>query len=401
MKTSIFLDTRKSSERKNGYPLTCSITHKGKRIRFSMDLFYRLSDWDTKTDLPKDKYHALHVRKKRLELETLELDFLSGKIKLEEIKPILLGDVGANTESFYEFAEMLIKEQRDKNKQSNARVYQNAINQLQVFRERLSFGDIDYSLLNRFKDWQLRKGNSKNTISNYLRTYRSIYNEAVRRKLTDDLLPFKDVFSNITVKANRTKKKYITKDQIKVLESLSGLTVSQQRAVDLWLLLFYFGGQDLKDVYYLKREQIANDRVYFVRGKLDGNGYEFDLKISERAKKIITKYSTKGKYIFPWRKDFDGYRTFRDNFRRDLLRVVKNYNASADENTLKLNVLPKGGNITIKVARHSFATIGKQLFIETDLLRELMGHERNDVDTIYKDKYPEAVRDEAHEKIIG
>jgi hypothetical protein len=66
----------------------------------------------------------------------------------------------------------------------------------------------------------------------------------------------------------------------------------------------------------------------------------------------------------------------------------------------KIEVLPVGGFIRIKVARHTFATIGKQLVVETDLLRELMGHERKDVDTIYKDKYPENVRDLAHEKII-
>jgi hypothetical protein len=34
-------------------------------------------------------------------------------------------------------------------------------------------------------------------------------------------------------------------------------------------------------------------------------------------------------------------------------------------------------------------------------MRELMGHERDDIDTIYKDKYPEAIRDQAHYKIIS
>jgi hypothetical protein len=29
-----------------------------------------------------------------------------------------------------------------------------------------------------------------------------------------------------------------------------------------------------------------------------------------------------------------------------------------------------------------------------------MGHERGDIDTVYKDRYPEAVRDAAHKKII-
>jgi len=38
--------------------------------------------------------------------------------------------------------------------------------------------------------------------------------------------------------------------------------------------------------------------------------------------------------------------------------------------------------------------------IDTDIIRELMAHERNDVDNFYKDKFSEKVRDEALFKII-
>ena len=159
------------------------------------------------------------------------------------------------------------------------------------------------------------------------------------------------------------------------------------------MLLFYLGGQDLIDVYYLEKSKIAGNRVYFSRKKLDGAGYEFDLLLSEKARLIIDKYSVEdNKYLFPWRKDFNGYRTFRDNFRRSILAVQNKFN---------IQVLPLGGNLSIKVARHSFATIGKKLFVDPDLLRELMGHERDDIDTIYKDRYPEEIRDRALLKIIN
>lgn len=397
------LDTRSNQLRKEGYPVVVDLRYKGKRKRFALGINLQENEWDHKTKLPKKtcKYYIV-VKRKYLHAEKIALDYFENPNKpIDDFKQELLGVQKMTSASFYEFAELLIAELKNKNKHSNAKVYDNAINQLQVFRSVLNFTDIDYSLLQQFKDWQLKKGNKKNTISAYLRTYRSIYNEAVRRKITEDAKPFKDVMASVSVKANRTKKKYLTKDHVKILEGLTDLKFAQQRAVDLWLLLFYFGGQDLKDLYYLKKSQVAKNRVYFVRGKLDGNGYEFDLQIVPKAQKIINKYSTKGAYLFPWRKDFNGYRTFRDNFRRDLLKVVKDYNITAKENKKPLlEVQPLGGNITIKVARHTFATIGKQLFIETDLLRELMGHERNDVDTIYKDKYPEAVRDEAHKKII-
>jgi integrase len=67
----------------------------------------------------------------------------------------------------------------------------------------------------------------------------------------------------------------------------------------------------------------------------------------------------------------------------------------------EIEILPDGGNLGIKVARHTFANLAKILNIETDVIRELMGHERDDVDNYYKDKYPEAIRDKALFDIIG
>lgn len=399
MKFFFTLDQRKNQERKNGFPVVVDVRFKKQRLRFALGVNLLKKNWDEKNKLPKQtsKYYVV-VKKKQLLAESLVLDALvDPDFTIQDFKNKLLNIKQQNTDSFYEFAAVRVAELKQKNKKSNAVVYENAIEQLKKFRSTLYFTDLNYLLLTKFKDWQFTLGNKKNTVSAYLRTYRAIYNEAVKRNVVEDTKPFKDVFVGVTVKSNRTKKRYLDKTTILQLEKIKGLPMAQQRSLDLWLLLFYFGGQDLKDVYYLEQSQIFNNRVYFIRGKLAA-GFEFDLKIVPKAQKIIDKYKTPGKYLFGWRKDYDGYRTFRDNFRRNLLKVIDNYNK--DTKNKPIQVLPKGGNVTIKVARHSFATIGKQLFVDTDLLRELMGHERSDVDTIYKDKYPEKIRDKAHLKII-
>ena len=394
MKGHIFLEVREGQKRKNGFPVVVDLRHKNKRLFFTLKLYFEKKDWDFKSQLPKnDKQMFVIVKKKKLLLENILLDVLSGdQYSLEQVKKLLLGETEtAKTTSFLNFFLEFIQEKKIGNNIATAKSYENAFNRLLLFREKIFFEDVTYNLLNEFKQWRLNDGNSKSTVHTYLRKFRTVYNEACRRKLTTDQKPFDGIFKGITIKANRTKKRNITKESIAKLEALKNLSMYHQRAVDLWLLMFYFGGQDLKDVYYLETKQLQKNRVYFMRGKLAGAGYQFDLKIVEKAQKIIDKYQVAGKDVFGWRKDFDGYKNFRDNLRRSLDFVQKQE---------KIQVLPLGGFIRIKVARHTFATIGKQLFIDADLLRELMGHERNDVDTIYKDKFPEKIRDLAHLKII-
>ncbi|TVZ55636.1 integrase-like protein [Lutibacter sp. Hel_I_33_5] len=394
MKCRIFLDTRTANLRKNGYPIVASVSLSGKRKFISLKKYSFLEDWNLKTELPKtDKRLSILIQKKRLLLEELEYSSFDGKqITFDDIKDLLFGNANIQMVDFYLFYNQFLGGLKENNKLASYDIYTTALNQLKKFRAVLLFSDLSYSLLTEFKNWQLELGNSKNTIHTYLRKYRAVYNEAVRKKVITDTKPFSGVFKGVTVKSNRTKKRNISKGSIVLLETAKFLTKAQQRSVDFWLLMFYFGGQDLKDVYFLKNKYVAKDRVFFVRGKLDDGGYQFDLKITPAARKIIKKYNVPGEYLFGWRKDYKGYKTFYNNLRQDLIDVQKK---------LEIEVLPLGGNLSVKVARHTFGTLGKRLFIDPDLLRELMGHERDDVDTIYKDTHPQEVRDEAHLKIIG
>jgi hypothetical protein len=393
MKGTIRLDNREIFKKKAGFPVVVFLYHNNKQKRITLPYCFALKDWDLNLQLPKkDAKKRLEIQKLKLKLESLILDAAMYPVSLDTLKNSLFGKVeNFNDASFYAFYDEFLNELQQKEKFASFNIYTTAKDRLKEYRSDLIFADLDYNLFNGFKNWRLKKGNSKNTIHTYLRKFRAVYNEAVKRGFADDKKPFADVFKGITVKSNRTKKKNITKLDIVNLETAENLTFAEQRTVDLFLLLFYFGGQDLKDVYYLEHKNINNNRVYFTRGKLDGGGYQFDLKIVPKAQNIIDRHQVKGKYLFGWRKDFEGYKTFRDNFRRSLLKVQKK---------LKIKVRPLDGNIGIKVARHTFATFGKNLFIDADCLRELMGHERDDVDTIYKDRYPEAIRDEAHLKII-
>jgi site-specific recombinase XerD len=400
MTYKIRLDIRKSQERAEGFPVVFEAYSKGKKIRFSIGVNLREKEWDQKNRLPatSSKYY-LFVKKKKLIAETLLLDFLmNGSFTLQEFKNRLLTEKNEKSTSFYDFAEILIAELLQSNRNGSAKMYKYIVDELKKYKPELQFNEIDYNFLNGFKEMRLKIGNSKNTITVLFRLLRAIYNEACNRNVIENAFPFRNVFAGILQKSNRNKKRYLSKESIMLLENATGLKKTQQQAVDLFLLMFYFGGQDLIDLYYLEKKQIANGRIFFQRKKLSGNGYEFDLKITPKAQKIIDKYAVKGPHVFPGKKEYESYVLFYRRFRNGIAKAIQQLNAVNEQ---KIEVLPKGGTVTVKVARHSFATIGKQLFIDTDLLRELMGHERNEMDTIYKDRFPESVRDEAHGKIIG
>ena len=389
MKVSVKLLTsaRKS---KNGFPVIVEATHRGKIKRYTFKLFAKTSHWDNLQRMP-NVHHPdfdmiypevadLHAKVKKLNYNNIT-DF-------NKIAETLKGSYSVN-QNFYSFAAKYSNEKIQQNKRSTALAYDTAVKMLKQYAVNLTFDDIDYNTLNGFKNFKLNQGVKNSTIHTYLRKIRAIYNEAVNRNICKDKQPFKAVFKGLKVRSHRTKKKYISIESIKKLEN-EPLTGTKDLVRDLFLLQFYFGGQDLIDVYYLKQNNVNNKRVFFERAKIGDRGYEFDLSINDKAQKIINKYNA-APYLFPGRKDYDGYRTFRNRYARYLIKI---------QTLLGIEVQPKGGNLGIKVARHSFAMRGKLLFIDPDLLRELMGHERDDVDNYYKDRYPETVRDKAQMQII-
>lgn len=271
--------------------------------------------------------------------------------------------------------------------------FENAINQLTACIPELTINNVTYNDLMRFRKRQELLGNSKSTVHLYLRTIRSLYNKAlnVYNIKASEQSPFKGVFDGLKKKSFAQRKKYISKESVEKLENMEHFTQSASKYTDLWLLQFYFAGVDLIDIYFLKKNQIRKGRVYFERGKTD---VPVDLLVTDKAKKIIEKWKCTDKnseWLFPWRKDHNGYKTFS--------RRMYCYLQKAQE-MLNIEVLPAGGNLGSKVARHTFATIGKQKGIDAEILRELMGHERDEVDNYYKDRFPEEVRDKALLDII-
>ena len=393
MKISLTLLKSKKPNKK-GFPIVVNLRDKNRTKRLFFQLYSLPEHWNYETNLPTKLHPSyydttedlLKLKAKILELDrSNESDF---KNITNELKFVLDEEAQKQRTGFFAFADLLIAEMKDRNEKSNATVYNTAKIQFQKYSSEITFEEIDYNLLIGFVNRKKIQGLKSATIHNYLRTLRAIYNQAVKRNIIEDTKPFEGVFAGLKVRSHRAKKKYLSYDDIVKLEEAK-LTDLKDFVRDIFLLQFYLGGQDLKDIFYLKHTDINKDRVFFERSKVV-NGYEFDLAITPKIKNILSKYN-EATYLFPYRKDYEGYKTFRRRYSRYLIII---------QELLNIEVKPLGGNLGIKVARHTFANIGKLKGIDGDLLRELMGHERDDVDNYYKDKYPVNIRDEAQKKII-
>ncbi len=378
---------------KKGFPIKLEITNLGKRKRKNIAFSFS-RDWDFANELPL-KSHPNFIEYYSL---IKNIRVLSGSVEFMNMDSIerafyfLLSK--KKQVDFYVFAEKRIEFMINQGRIGNSMAYKSAVKSLKKFKPELYYNDINANMLEQFKVFLKMKNVkiSNSTIRTYLKELRAIYNSCSKLNGLNNNFPFRGLMSDLPVKNKRRKNVYILKSEFKKIRDVKGLSDRFQRVADLVLLRFYLCGLDLVDLYFLKNSQIVNDRLYLSRTKLGERADVFDVKIFKPAKEIINKYSNEsGEYVFPWRKDRTGYVTFRSNHNRDVSILFK---------MLKIEVRPLSEKFTTKSVRHSFATIAKFEMIDVDIIRELMGHERNDIDTIYKDLYPEKVRDDAHFKII-
>ncbi|WP_306354230.1 tyrosine-type recombinase/integrase [Flavobacterium sp. '19STA2R22 D10 B1'] len=393
-------------EVKGGFPIVVMISHNSSRKKKTIghSLIAQFNQGESNVSKKHPEYDFLYPK-------IIDLKYKAKRLLNENPQDVNyvyneLFRVKTGSLVFFDFGTRLIEEMKmmgkkyEKNNDlvnrnkivGNALVYKGALNQFNDLYPGLSIVKLDYNSLMGFRNFKLTSGNERSTVALYLRTLRAIYNKAILIHKLEDTKPFKGVFMGLRIKSFESRKKYITKRNVQLIENYFHKSLITEKYTELWLLQFYFGGADLIDVYFLKRSQIRNGRILFKRSKTNTN-LPIDLKITEKAQLIIDKYSFHDdkEYLFPWRKDTNGYKTFRRNLQEFIIKIQK---------ILEIEVLPDGGNLGIKVARHTFANIAKNLNIEPDLIRELMGHERDAVDNYYKDRFPQIVRDKALMKII-
>lgn len=300
---------------------------------------------------------------------------------------------GKSSATFKEFSERLISQMMEVNRTGNAIVYQTSVNRFIAFSgEEIEFDKINYKLLEDFRHQLIVDGLKTNSISNYFRTIRAIYNKAIKHKIVGrDKYPFND----ISIKSQRTANRAISKADIRRLISLSLEENSPSwKALNYFMLSFYLRGISFTDMIYLKPSDIINGRVHFKRRKTHKL---YSIKLFSPAEVIINNlHQIDNNYLLP---------ILPNDILEDSLeakRIIKQWIKSTNKYLKRLGVdIGLDFALTTYSSRYGHANIAKQLGYSNELIAESLGHSYgNPTTNIYLDAFDVNKLDEMHYDVI-
>jgi len=383
------------------FPIIFRVTFNRSTNSYATGISICKDHWNFETSLinrfcPNYKELNKNLTNKYLALQKVILQMEDdGEFSFDLFKERLIEKHDARKASltFLEYSEQLIAEMRAIKRVGNAIVYQTAVNRVIQFagNKKLNFKQIDFNFLDGFKFQLIKEGAKPNTIGNYLRSIRAIYNKAIKAKLIDrSLYPFND----ITIKTEKTAKRAISSDALTELGKVPLKIGSQEwHARNYLVLSFSLIGISFTDAAYLKTHNVSKGRLAYKRRKTHKH---YNIKLSQLSINILSYYKSNGEYLLP---------VLSDKIEEDSLeskKIIQQWIKTTNKYLKRLGKQCGIENLTTYVARHTWATTAKRLGYSIELIAEAMGHEHgNKITNIYLDNFDQSLIDDLNEKVIA
>mgnify|MGYP004654231645 FL=1 len=289
------------------------------------------------------------------------------------------------------FIKSIIVQLQQNHQHCTARNYQSTLNSFMRFRggEDLPLDMMDATIIQSYEAWLKNQSICRNTSSFYMRILRAIYNRAVEKNLVTQQHPFRHVYTGI----DKTRKRAVDLGMIKSLKQMD-LTgkQSQSFARDMFLMSFCLRGISFVDLAKLRKTDIRGGYLYYTRSK---TRQSICVKWEPIMQEITDKYKPQvesSEYLFPILSDDS---TFNNNaYRNAQMRI--GYNLKAIAKTLGLKE-----NLTLYVARHSWATIARDSNVPVSVISEALGHDSELTTQIYLQSIQTSEVDKANASILG
>ncbi len=255
----------------------------------------------------------------------------------------------------------------------------------------ISIRDINLEFLKKMDRWMIKKEYSVTTRSIHFRSLKAIINDH------KDLIE-KYPFDGFKIRQGRARKNVLTKEQIEALKSANIKDKGREMAQKVFLFSYYTRGMNIKDMAKLKKSNIKNNAISFIRQKTEDTEIfenHIIINITPAIQEIIDYFDFPYvDYLFPIFNDKvhitaeqKHYRT--QTFNGTINKLLKELHL---ENDLKETDFPD--NITFGWARHTYATILYRSGIAIGQISAALGHSSESTTRHYINSIEQAEIDE-------
>lgn len=272
--------------------------------------------------------------------------------------------------------------------------YTTTVNHLKEYLKKkddcLLFSDITPEFLNLLEKYFLssKLQLSYSSIGVYMRNIRTVFNQAISKKIiSSELYSFGK--GKYVPPSSKKAKKALPIQEIEKIYNYKPDNPQEARAKDMWLFAYFANGLNVKDIAFLKYENIKKEVITFIRAKTKHSTKDdiqkIEVFITEDIKRIIDKWGKKPRapksFIFDilHPKDLSDLQIYRDI--NQAVRTINKYMKRIAE-CLKLERVP-----TTNFARHSYATILKRAGVPIEMISEQLGHTSIKTTQIYLDSF--------------
>lgn len=287
----------------------------------------------------------------------------------------------------------LVTEAKQSGRYSTAGLYNSAINSFLRFAgdTTITFKALTPGLIKEYEQALIIEGRRHNTVSAYMRMFRSISYQAAEQGIAFSY-DVEQLFSFVFTGYEPTAKRAISPTLIRRLANLDLDDKPQLRfSRDIFLLSFYLRGIPFVDLVHLRKTDVKYNTIYYYRQKTK---QQLVVHIEPYAAQILKKYRNKDSsspYLLPILSltGEDRYRQYKSALR------LYNEHLHQLSKTLRLTI-----PLTSYVARHSWATTAKKQGIPISLISESLGHTSEKVTHVYLASFNDNAMSKANRKII-
>ena len=221
-----------------------------------------------------------------------------------------------------------------------------------------------------------------------MRNIRTIFNQAISKKIiSSELYPFGK--GKYVPPSSKKRKKALPMEVIEKIYNYKSNSPEEARAKDMWLFAYFANGLNVKDIAFLKYQNIKNGILSFIRAKTEHSTKD-DIKtievfVTEDIERIINKWGRKPQrpksiiFNILQPEDLSDIQIYRDI--NQAVRTINKYMKRIAED-LSLERVP-----TTNFARHSFSTVLKRAGVPIEMISEQLGHTSIKTTQIYLDSF--------------